>query len=73
MGKISEEEYKKASEIVNQWHEENPTPYELRWREIKAKQAICEHEWILDDDWGGRLEGNKHCSKCGVDDPSNYY
>lgn len=71
--KISEEEYNKAKDIISQWHRENPTPQEIQYRETRAKQEKCEHEWELDEGWGGHIEGNTHCSKCGLDNPSNYY
>lgn len=56
---VTEEEYLKAKEICDKYREQK----------IAERQKVidkCEHNWVLDEGWGGRLEGETHCSICGT-------
>lgn len=63
--KISKEDYLKAQKLVDNYHKQ-----ELEKNKSKIKK--CEHNWILDEGWNGRLDGDKYCSICGTPNPNNY-
>lgn len=56
---VTEEEYLRAKKIVDKYREQEIAK---RQKEIDK----CPHKWVLDEGWGGHLEGDKHCSICGT-------
>jgi len=63
---ITKEEYLKALDVVNDYiNQEKNKNIEI--------QRECKHNWVVDDGWGGALEGDTRCSICGIYNPNNWH